>query len=167
MTFSTPTPSLLNLRSWADLRALVHVAAPVLAAVLVAKGWADSNLAGLLVTLVAAVASPAIATINTANGFRRWFYPVIAAVAAVLIALGYLSEFDYSTWLPVIVLFIGPAVAAANTPTTIDGQVGSVTDTEFPPVSAEDESRLVREFGINYPVDPELAQKLLRHTDES
>ena len=167
MTFSTPTPSLLNLRSWADLRALIHVAAPVLAAVLVAKGWADSNLAGLLVTLVAAVASPAIATINTANGFRRWFYPVIAALAAVLIALGYVSEFDYSTWLPVVVLFIGPAVAAANTPTTIDGQVESVTDTEIPTVSAEDEFRQYRDFGIAATADRERAQEVLRRTDES
>lgn len=108
----------LNVRSWADVRALIHVGAPVISAALVASGVADQNLAGLIVALVLAVLSPALALINTTDGFRVWFYPVIGAVAPILIYLNFVSEFDYSTWLPVITLFIGPAVAAANTPTS-------------------------------------------------
>lgn len=120
----------LNIRTWSDVRALIHVAAPVIATALIASEWVDKSLATLIVTIVLAVCSPALATINTTNGFRRWFYPVLAAAVALLIWLGYISDADYAAWLPVITLFIGPAVAAANTPTTIDGEVVSVVDTE-------------------------------------
>lgn len=123
-------PSALGIRSWSDVRALIHVIAPLLATIAVAKGWADQNVAALGVTLILAVLSPVLATVNTANGFRRWFYPVFAAVTAILIALGYITDGDVALWLPLITVFIGPAVAIANTPTTIDGEVIEVTDTE-------------------------------------
>lgn len=121
----------LNIRSWADARAFVHVAAPVLAVALVASGVADATLAGQIVTLVLAVFSPALATVNTASGFRTWFYAVLAAASVIAVGLGYWTEVQYATWLPVIVLLIGPAVAAANTPTTIDGEAVSVEDHEI------------------------------------
>ena len=117
----------LNVRSWSDARALIHVAAPVLAAAAVASGWVDDNLATLIVTLVLAVFSPLLATVNTQDGFRRWFYPVAAAVAGVLVYLGWLTDAQWQVWLPVIVVFIGPAVAAANTDTT------ESVDTPLPP----------------------------------
>lgn len=123
--------SLLNVRTWGDARALVHVGAPVIAAAAVASGWVDTNLATIIVGLVLAVLSPAIATVNTVNGFRSWFYPVLGAASALLIALGYFTDLQYATWLPVITLLVGSAVAAANTPTTIDGTVESVRDTEL------------------------------------
>lgn len=132
MTTPATSPSALGVRSWADVRALIHVVAPLLATIAVAKGWADENIAALVVTLLLAVLSPVLATINTANGFRRWFYPVFAAATGVLIALGYVTEGDVALWLPLITVFVGPAVALVNTPTTIDGEVISVTDTEYP-----------------------------------
>lgn len=130
MTTPTYPPSALGIRSWSDVRALIHVIAPLLATIAVAKGWADENIAGLVVTLLLAVLSPVLATVNTVNGFRRWFFPVFGAATAVLIALGYITENDVTLWLPLITVFVGPAVALANTPTTIDGEVVSVTDTE-------------------------------------
>lgn len=108
----------LNVRSWADVRALIHVGAPVISAALVSSGIANQHLSGLIVALVLAVLSPALAMVNTVDGFRVWFYPVVGTVAPILIYLNFVSEFDYSTWLPVIAVFIGPAVAAANTPTS-------------------------------------------------
>lgn len=114
--------SLLDIKSAADVRALVHVAAPVLAAAAVASGWLDDGLAQLIVTLVLAVASPALAALNTANGFRQFFYPVAAAAAGLLIYLGWWTDAQWAIWLPVLVVFIGPAVAAANTPTSPPGE---------------------------------------------
>jgi hypothetical protein len=122
----------LDIRSWSDVRAFIHVAAPVFTALAVASGWTDENTATLVVTVILALISPTLATINTVNGFRLWLYPVLGAVSALLIYLGYLNQADWATWLPVLVLFIGPAVAAANTPTTIDGEAHVLSTRELP-----------------------------------
>lgn len=108
----------LNIRTWADARAFIHVLAPVLASALVLSGVADENLAAKIVTLVLAVFSPAIATVNTVDGFRQWFYPVLGAISLILIYLGLFTEAQWNTWLPVISLILGAGVAAANTNTT-------------------------------------------------
>ena len=122
--------TVFNIRTWADVRALIHLIAPAAAAILVASGVATETLVAQILTLVLAVLSPALATVNTVNGFRVWFYPVLAALSAVLVYLNVFTDSTWSLWLPVIVLLIGPAVAVANTPTTIDGEVESVVDTE-------------------------------------
>ena len=110
--------SLLDIRTPADVRALIHVAAPVAAGAVVAMGWADDGIVQLVVAIILAVTSPLLAMVNTKNGFRQFFYPVLAAVAGLLIGLGYFTHESYDAWLPIITLAIGPAVAAANTPTS-------------------------------------------------
>lgn len=125
--------SLLDIRTWSDVRALIHVGAPGAAAALVAVGWADDGVAQMVTAIVLAVTSPLLALANTRNGFRMFFYPVLAAVSGLLIGLGYYTHESYEAWLPIITLLIGPAVAAANTPTSpttsVDGQTVTVHDT--------------------------------------
>lgn len=146
--------SILNIRTWGDARALIHVGAPVLAAAAVASGWVDMNLATILVGLVLAVLSPALATINTVDGFRRWFYPVLGAASALLIAFGYFTEFQYATWIPVITLLIGSGVAAANTPTTVDGTVEYVNDTELSGTTYSGHAAVVNTPEVSSDFDP-------------
>ena len=122
--------TLFNIRTWADVRALIHLIAPAVAAILIASGVANETLIAMVVTLALAILSPALATVNTANGFRVWFYPVLGAVTALLVYLNVFEQGIVDLWVPLIVLLIGPAVAVANTPTTIDGEVLSVRDTE-------------------------------------
>ena len=123
--------TVFNVRTWADVRALLHLIAPAAATLLVASGVADENLAAQILTLVLAVLSPALATVNTVNGFRVWFYPVLAAASAVLIYLNVFTDNTWSLWLPIIVTLIGPAIAVANTPTTVDVDDFTVEDHEF------------------------------------
>ena len=112
--------TIFNIRTWADVRALLHLVAPAIAAILVASGVSDETLVAQIVTLVLAVLSPALATVNTANGFRVWFYPVLGAITAVLVYLNVFTDATLSPWIALITLLVGPAVAVANTPTTID-----------------------------------------------
>lgn len=110
--------SALDIRTWGDVRALVHVGAPVTSAALVASGVADEGVAQMVLAIVLAVTSPLLALANTRNGFRMFIYPVLAAIAGLLIGLGYFTHESYEAWLPVITILIGPALAAANTPTS-------------------------------------------------
>jgi membrane-bound metal-dependent hydrolase YbcI (DUF457 family) len=110
--------SVLDIRTFADFRAFLHVVAPGLAALVVGYGVLDSSQAALIVGLVLAVASPAVAALNTADGFRKWFYPVMGAAAAVLIGFGIFAESDVTPWLAFIPVLLGGGVAAANTPTS-------------------------------------------------
>ena len=112
--------TLFNIRTWADVRALIHLVAPAIAALLIASGVASENLVTQILTVVLAVFSPALASVNTINGFRTWFYLVLGAVSALLVSLNVFTETTWSLWLPIIVTLVGPAVAVANTPTTIE-----------------------------------------------
>lgn len=108
--------SLLEIRTWDDARNFIHVAAPGLAVALVGFGWVDETLATAVVGVAVALFSPLLAAVNTTNGFRKWFYPVIGAVASLAIVLGYLNETEWTQWLAIITLLLGGGVATANTP---------------------------------------------------
>lgn len=110
--------SVLEIKSAGDVRALIHVAAPVLAAAAVASGWATAGVAQLVVTLVLAVASGTLAAFNTADSFRKFAYPVIAAAGALAIAFGYVNQGTWDIWIPVLTVLLGGGVAAANTKTS-------------------------------------------------
>lgn len=146
--------NVFNIRTWSDVRAFIHVLAPVLATALVATGVADENLATQIVTLVLAVFSPALAVVNSVDGFRTWFYGVLGAASTILIALNVFSETQYTTWLPVVTLLLGAGVAAANTNTTPSGDYVTVPASDIiDRVRAEN-----TESGISIPrtSDPEL-----------
>lgn len=110
--------SVLDIKTPGDVRATLHVAAPVLAAAAVASGWVNDGIAQLVVTLVLALTSATLATFNTADGFRKFFYPVIGAVGALAVALGYVNQGTWDIWIPVVTVLFGGGVAAANTPTS-------------------------------------------------
>src|SRR5699024_7630666 len=103
---TTPTNA-LNIRSWGDFRSLIHNAAPVIATAFATAGYATEQHALLWGTLVAMIAAPALATANTARGFRRWLYPVLGAAGALAAAYGLIDSGDIDVWIPVVVAIFG------------------------------------------------------------
>lgn len=110
--------SLLDIRSWADARAFLHVALPGVAAILVAAGYLTADVAGLWVAFVLVLLQVGLSTFNTANGFRKVLYPLLGAAGALLIRYGYTTDAVWALWTGLAPILFGGGVAAANTPTT-------------------------------------------------
>lgn len=123
---AAPTPAekpmaALNIRSWSDARVFLQTAAPVVTTALAGYGVLEHQQAALWTALVVAIAAPTLATINTAGGFRKWFYPVLGAANALAIAYGIADPDALHMWLPAITLILGgtgSGIANANTNTT-------------------------------------------------
>lgn len=116
--------NVLNIRSWADVRAFLYVLLPVVSALLVGHGVFTSVQANLWTGLATAVLGPVVAAFfaRTVSTFRTAFYAVLAAVQGLVIyGYGIASEADFSSWMPLVVAIVGltaGGVAAANTDTT-------------------------------------------------
>lgn len=122
--------TLLNIRSWADVRAFLYVLLPVVTTFLVGNGVLTQHKANLWAALATAILGPFVAAIyaRTLSTFRVAFYAVLGAVQAIVIGYGLAQAGFLDTWMPLIVALVGLStggVAAANTPTTIDGEVVS------------------------------------------
>lgn len=116
--------SALNIRSWADFRAFLYVAWPVLSALLLSYGvFQDADEVALWSALVLAVLGPVVAFVYSKNlsSFRAAFYALFAAVQAILIGYNIVTADEIAAWIPVVSAIIGLAtggVASANTDTT-------------------------------------------------
>lgn len=110
--------SLFDIHTWADVRSLLYTATTPVVAWLVYLGVVDGNAGALWLALAAAVLSPALAAVNTVNGFRKWFYPVVAAASGVLVGLGIFTDNQVTPVIAIITALVGSAVAGANTPTS-------------------------------------------------
>lgn len=107
--------SLFDIRTWADARSLLYTLTTPLIGWLVYLGVVGGSAAALWGALAAAVLSPALATANTVNGFRQWFYPVMGAGTAVLVGLGIFTDNQITPVVAIITALVGSAVAGANT----------------------------------------------------
>jgi hypothetical protein len=68
------------------------------------------------------------------NTGRAAFHALLAAIQAILIGYGLVSDADVTLWVPVLVSvfgFLTGGVASANTPTTLDVEPTSVVDREI------------------------------------
>lgn len=114
--------NLLNIRSWADARAFLHVALPAVAAVLTAAGYITATDANLWAALVLVLVDTGLSTWNTASGFRRLLYPLLATGGALLVRYGYTTDQVWALWTGLAPVLFGGGVAAANTDTTASGR---------------------------------------------
>lgn len=110
--------SLFDIRTWADVRSLLYTLTTPVIGYLVYLGVFTDSTAALWAALAAAALSPALATANTVNGFRMWFYPVMGAASAVLVGIGIFTDNQVTPVIAIITALIGAAVAGANTPTS-------------------------------------------------
>ncbi|OBY33437.1 hypothetical protein [Mycolicibacter kumamotonensis] len=98
----------IRLRDLNSLRAFLYTLTPV---VLLALGVSNSQ---LWIGAALAVLSPSLAAINSVNGFRTWFYGVLAAVQALLVGLHVFTDAQLSPWIAVITAVVGGAVATSH-----------------------------------------------------
>jgi len=111
--------NLLNIRSWADARAFLHVALPAVAAVLVAAHYVTSGDATLWTALLLVLLDAGLSTFNTASGFRKLLYPLLATGGALLVRYGVTTDQTWALWTGLAPVLFGGGVAAANTDTTL------------------------------------------------
>lgn len=110
--------SLLDIHSWADARAFLHVALPAVAAVLVTAGYVASDFAALWLAFLLVVIDAGLSTFYSANGFRKALYPLLAAGGALLIRYGFTTDATWALWTGLAPILFGGGVAAANTDTS-------------------------------------------------
>ncbi|ASR85233.1 holin [Mycobacterium phage SirPhilip] len=110
----------LGIRTWEDLRLQVHVLSPYAVTAMVTWNIADADHAKLIIGLVLAVASPALAWFNTRDGFRRWVYGLLPAAQAFIVGFGWAEDSTLTPIMAAIVALLGGALAATNTRTSSD-----------------------------------------------
>ena len=110
----------LGIRTWEDLRLQVHVLSPYAVTAMVTWNIADEAKAKLIIGLVIAVASPALAFFNTRDGFRRWVYGLLPATQAFIVGMGWAEDSTLTPIMAAIVALLGGALAAANTRGSVD-----------------------------------------------
>ncbi|CAM3535829.1 Holin [Tsukamurella ocularis] len=118
---TTNPASLLNIRTWGDVRAFIHSAAPAVAGILLGTSAFTAHTAQIVaaaVALVVAVTDASLAAVNTASGFRRWLYPVLAALGTVLALVGVVTNAQWAIVSAIVPILLGGGVAGANTETT-------------------------------------------------
>ena len=117
---------LFGVRSLADVRAFIHVAAPLTASALLAFDFAQGGVIQMIITALVALTSPALAAANTSDKVRSLLYVLVLVVGAAALTWNYIDEATWNQILPIVLLVLGSGVAASNTPTTLDR--GAVVD---------------------------------------
>lgn len=100
--------SVFSVKSWPQLRAFLYVVAPLVIAATVPTHTVE------WVGLAVAVLAPALAAVNSVDGFRTWFYGVLTAGQTVLLGFNVLTDQQVTPWLSVVTAVVGGGVAAAN-----------------------------------------------------
>ncbi|ASR77964.1 holin [Mycobacterium phage Bella96] len=108
----------LGIRTWEDLRLQIHVLSPYAVTAMVTWNIASEDKAKLIVGLVLAVASPALAFFNTRDGFRRWVYGLLPPLQAFIVGFGWAQDSTLTPLMAAIVALLGGAMAASNTPSS-------------------------------------------------
>jgi len=108
----------LGIRTWEDVRAVVHVLSPYLVTILVNWSLVSEDKARLLVAMAAAAFSPALALWNTQDGFRRWVYGLLPAAQGLIVGFGWASDSQVTPVMAGIVALLGGALASINTRTS-------------------------------------------------
>lgn len=114
---------LLNIRSWADARAVLYTLLPIVSTLLVSTGVLPDHVAKLWVALATSILGPVVAAwmARTVSALRTAFYAVLAAVQGLAVGYGLISDGALTPWMPLVVALVGAAsggVAVANTDTT-------------------------------------------------
>lgn len=112
----------MGVRTWDDVRNMVHSGAPALSTALVSWNIVDNDKAVLIAGLLVAMASPLTAYSFADNKFRQWLYGVIAALQAVLIGVVGIVDSTFVDLLGSALAVLGGMVASTNTPVSRDSE---------------------------------------------
>jgi hypothetical protein len=110
--------NLFGVRTWGDLRALIHYATPLVLTVLMGLNLATGNQAAAVVALIVAITSPALAALNTTSGFRTWLYGLLVPLQVFLVSFGVVSDSFATPLFAIIAAVFGSGIAVVNTNTS-------------------------------------------------
>lgn len=110
--------NLLNIRTWADARAFLHVALPAIAGVFVVAGYVTSDDATLWTALVLVAVDTGLSFVYSATAFRKALYLILPVVGALLVRYGLTTDNTWALWTGLVPVLFGSGVAAANTNTS-------------------------------------------------
>ncbi len=108
----------LGVRTWGDVRAMIHSGGPAISSLLVGWNVVDDQKAALIAGLLVAMASPLAAYPEAENNFRKYLYGVIAAFQAVLIGVVGIVDSPIVDLCGAGMAILGGMVASANTTTS-------------------------------------------------
>jgi hypothetical protein len=122
---------IFGIKTFADLRAALYALLPIVSTLLVTYGVLDETKAALWAGVATAVLGPVIAAVQarTLSSFRTAFYALAAAVQAVVVGYGIVTDAQIGVWMPLVTALVGAAaggVAVANTDTSSAGGGRSV-----------------------------------------
>jgi len=100
----------------------VYVLSPYVVTVLVGWNVTSEERAKLIVALVAAVFSPALAFTHTDDGMRRWLYGMLMPTQSLLVGFGIATESQVAPVISAVVALLGGALASNNTPVSRPGE---------------------------------------------
>lgn len=114
---------LFNIRTTADLRAALYALLPIISTLLVTYGVLDEAKVALWAGVATAILGPVIAAAQarTVSSFRTAFYALAAAVQAVVVGYGLVTDAQVGVWIPLVTALVGATaggVAVANTDTS-------------------------------------------------
>jgi hypothetical protein len=115
----------------AETREKFYVVAGAAVALLASWGVVDQEVVQQWSAFAVAVVSLVFAILHSTSTVRTTLYTVLLAGQGVAQVYGILTESQWSSILGLAAAVLGIAVAAAKAPTTIDGEVVSVSDTEI------------------------------------
>lgn len=125
-----------GVRTWGDVRAMIHSGGPAISSLLVGWNVVDDNKASLIAGLLVAMASPLSAYPEAENNFRKWLYGVVAALQAVLIGVVGLVDSPMLDLCGSALAILGGMVASANTTTSTAPAVAKPPPTSSKPVTS-------------------------------
>ncbi|TSD48591.1 hypothetical protein FFI94_022270 [Rhodococcus sp. KBS0724] len=114
-----------------EIRAWIYPLVTPLLAVLVALGYLSDSIAPIIGAVVLAALGSGLAWVNTGAFWRKWAYGLIAPLSALVLALGWANASVVTAVVALIVPALGFTLASRRTPTAIEGELVSVTDTEL------------------------------------
>ncbi|QJD52329.1 holin [Mycobacterium phage JF1] len=105
-----------GIETWADVRNVIHLAAPSIAGALVSWNLMEADKAKLIGALIAALASPLLAVPYSKDVWRSYIYGVLAAGQAVLIGVLGMTESQVAPIIGAVLALVGGSLASTNTP---------------------------------------------------
>lgn len=122
-----------SIRSWLkpETRGMLYTASAAVVTALVVFGVIASNIAAPITAVVLAAITLIYAMVHSESTLRTAAYALCAAVGALMVTLGTVSDDQSDALLAVIAPVLGISLAAAKTPTrSEDGRVDTWVATE-------------------------------------
>lgn len=115
----------------AAAREKFYVVAGAVVALLASWGVVDQSVTQQWTAFAVSVVALVFAIIHSTDSWRTGVYGTLLATQGLGQVYGVLSEAQWASVLGLAAAVLGIAVAAAKTPTVIDGEVLAVTDSEL------------------------------------